>query len=820
MAKIADEPNMSDSTLLVTVEDLINQAMGPPGGNVVDFKLIQVVLQILARQQRMLQQKVEIQVSEFIEVTPIKKSKGKSSEESTESSSSRSPRPLAKPHMAKIKEEQKMDDDKRTEQEEQREDDQEKVDKKSKQEQSAKEKAKSKKDGDTTEKELGKTKSQSEFEKVQKEEEDKSKPQKESGKGQKGTAKGKSQKDMGKTQKKQGKKPDDSAGTTLTVTETKRDKENVIVVEKGPTTRTDSHGRTNIDVVTQSQFAILEAAIKDLMDVAAPQPLSMPKNEKLRKDLAKGTATLPDAMEAMQVVARMKAAEAAIQRMSGLITHLAGASDLADVGDVSDVTDEREEKLPEETIKSRVSVAPRKSVMIDPKVSQVSHISTKPSVASYVDTGPSSASSVAAPRPSQVSVKPSVLSKASSVTMGPSVTQEEMESALRGLHDEISKSLNAAVSRAATAAETALHTAVNVANKLDVALKLDSRISALYAIVGDYSDQLSGFDAGLTTQMQGFKDQIAQMRSDLKKGLQQLDNVNNNAETAAVMELTERYTELVVDLDTTMTAHTALQQLQSKLAGEMHSLVECVEMLREQKCDRDEVLDGLRDKADISRLAGLLSEVQFATARTDFERRLDLCHDKFNRQDAMWTSAVMDLSRLTDQKAELIELLSLRDTTQKQLQELQDRLHTMAVVLGEPKAALLTRQLARGAVCGACGASALMEPRDSHAGAPPRLPPLRAEPEPEPCNRWIVAEPPLERHVCHRWAGGSHTLLSATTHERAPSLDLSEIRTMKYTGHGTDGRLYMLEEDLKPCVECNMLTTDVPPEGTQAGDTH
>ncbi|OWR54252.1 Glutamine-rich protein 2 [Danaus plexippus plexippus] len=823
MAKIADEPNMSDSTLLVTVEDLINQAMGPPGGNVVDFKLIQVVLQILARQQRMLQQKVEIQVSEFIEVTPIKKSKGKSSEESTESSSSRSPRPLAKPHMAKIKEEQKMDDDKRTEQEEQREDDQEKVDKKSKQEQSAKEKAKSKKDGDTTEKELGKTKSQSEFEKVQKEEEDKSKPQKESGKGQKGTAKGKSQKDMGKTQKKQGKKPDDSAATSLTVT--------------------DSHGRTNIDVVTQSQFAILEAAIKDLMDVAAPQPLSMPKNEKLRKDLAKGTATLPDAMEAMQVVARMKAAEAAIQRMSGLITHLAGASDLADVGDVSDVTDEREEKLPEETIKSRVSVAPRKSVMIDPKVSQVSHISTKPSVASYVDTGPSSASSVAAPRPSQVSVKPSVLSKASSVTMGPSVTQEEMESALRGLHDEISKSLNAAVSRAATAAETALHTAVNVANKLDVALKLDGRISALYAIVGDYSDQLSGFDAGLTTQMQGFKDQIAQMRSDLKKGLQQLDNVNNNAETAAVMELTERYTELVVDLDTTMTAHTALQQLQSKLAGEMHeetnkhqqnfqvwvvfvvcrpplSLVECVEMLREQKCDRDEVLDGLRDKADISRLAGLLSEVQFATARTDFERRLDLCHDKFNRQDAMWTSAVMDLSRLTDQKAELIELLSLRDTTQKQLQELQDRLHTMAVVLGEPKAALLTRQLARGAVCGACGASALMEPRDSHAGAPPRLPPLRAEPEPEPCNRWIVAEPPLERHVCHRWAGGSHTLLSATTHERAPSLDLSEIRTMKYTGHGTDGRLYMLEEDLKPCVECNMLTTDVPPEGAQASDTH
>ncbi|CAG9583453.1 unnamed protein product [Danaus chrysippus] len=387
---------------------------------------------------------------------------------------------------------------------------------------------------------------------------------------------------------------------------------------------------------------------------------------------------------------------------------------------------------------------------------------------------------------------------------------------MRSLHDEISKSLNAAVTRAATAAETALHTAVNVANKLDVALKLDSRISSLYAIVGDYSDQLSGFDAGLTTQCVKCSTDARLQRSNRPNAFGSQEGTSTIGQS--VMELTERYTELVVDLDSTMTAHTTLQQLQSKLAGEMHSLVECVEMLREQKCDRDEVLDGLRDKADISRLAGLLSEAQFATARTDFERRLDLCHDKFNRQDSMWTSAIKDLSRLTDQKAELIELLSLRDTTQKQLQELNDRLHTMALVLGEPKAALLTRQLARGAVCGACGASALMEPRDANAGAPPRLPPLRAEPEPEPCNRWIIAEPPLERHVCHRWAGGSHTLLSSTTHERAPGLDLSEIRTMKYTGHGTDGRLYMLEEDLKPCVECNMLTTDVPPEGAPPSD--
>ncbi|GBP76264.1 hypothetical protein EVAR_60813_1 [Eumeta japonica] len=59
-AQMPDEPNMSDTTLLLTVEDLINIAAGPLDINRVNFKVLQKVLHILAGQMRVLEQKVEI----------------------------------------------------------------------------------------------------------------------------------------------------------------------------------------------------------------------------------------------------------------------------------------------------------------------------------------------------------------------------------------------------------------------------------------------------------------------------------------------------------------------------------------------------------------------------------------------------------------------------------------------------------------------------------------------------------------------------------------------------------------------------------------
>ena len=55
-------------------------------------------------------------------------------------------------------------------------------------------------------------------------------------------------------------------------------------------------------------------------------------------------------------------------------------------------------------------------------------------------------------------------------------------------------------------------------------------------------------------------------------------------------------------------------------------------------------------QADSTRLAGLLPETEFAAARADFERRLELCHDKFRKQDAVWVVSSFSLIALFGQK--------------------------------------------------------------------------------------------------------------------------------------------------------------------------
>ncbi|CAH2090635.1 unnamed protein product [Euphydryas editha] len=787
-----DEPNMSDATLLVSVEDLINRALGSPDVNTVNFKLVQMILHILARQQRMLEQRVEIRGTDIR--TPQAKAKKDLRQDSPDSSSSKSPRSPVKGRMPGIKEERDTKKDGKG-----KEDKGKKLQKDGKDDKGQQK--------DKTQKELAKVEKEKEkLDKATKKDKEREEKQK------KQAEKEEEKKTREKVKKnKEGKRARVTSATSIAISEAQRDDEKVLVVEKGPTTRVDGR-RPSIDIVTQSQFALLETKVKELQNTALPKPLVLPDNEKLKSDLAKGHATLPDTMQAMQVTARLKAAEDAINRMTGLLTQLAAAGELPE--DIAEKVEEvkiepPKEPEPMEEIKpvtSAKSVVSKKSVAIDPKASR----------ASRIDARPRSHSAPGTHRPSQATSRQSTLSKHSTLSIVPGVTHDELNAALRELREELSKDLNSLTTRATTVADNALHTAMTLAEKLEIAVKLDARISVLYSVVEDYSVQLSGFDSGFSTQMQSFQDQMNQISADLKSGLTQLENVNNNAETAAVMELTERYQDLVTDLEATLHAHKTLTSQNSHLGGEMRSLVECVEMLREQKSDRDEVLDGLRDKADTTRLAGLLTEAEFAEARADFERRIAVCHDKFNRQDAVWMAAIKDLTKITDNKAEIVDLLSARDEAQKYLQLLDEKIRVLAAVLGEPKAALLRRQLAVGACCGACGATASMEAREAADGAPPPLPALRpppADPPALPCiTDWVGAEPEEKRHICHRWCGGSHTRITeATTKERASPAALEIVPTKKYTGYGDDGRLYMMEEMLEPCVECNQLSSDVQP---------
>ncbi|XP_059062938.1 uncharacterized protein LOC131855658, partial [Achroia grisella] len=318
--------------------------------------------------------------------------------------------------------------------------------------------------------------------------------------------------------------------------EVERQKEKVLVVEKGPTTRVDSRGRESLEVVTRSEFEILEALVNDLKKNVGPLPTpALPDNKQLRSELAKGSASLIDIMNAMQVKARVEAAEQAIGRMSELLTELAAvgalpedfANRIVEVQfeplDTLKPTDTIEThdafELPLDTSDDKSRITPGKSVAIDP--------------ASIKSVAPRSAQSVVSPFKASVGM-PSLasrLSTAPTLSSLPKVTHVEMDDALRSLKEDLSRNVNLIVSKASAAADMAVSMAKSVSEKLNVAVQLNTRVSTLHSLVSDYSEQLSGFDAGLSTQMQGFQDQIDQLRSDLKDGLTQLEQVNNNAET-------------------------------------------------------------------------------------------------------------------------------------------------------------------------------------------------------------------------------------------------------------------------------------------------
>ncbi|KAF9414914.1 hypothetical protein HW555_007305, partial [Spodoptera exigua] len=643
--------------------------------------------------------------------------------------------------------------------------------------------------------------------------------------------------------------------TNINVTETTRrgkkgGEEKLLVVGKGQSTGSRVPRVGSIEVVTASQFALLERAVRELQKIAGPLPTpALPDNQRLREDLAKGTASLTDTMKAMQLHARVDAAEQGLTQMAGLLTQLAAMGALpsemvARIGEMQhgqwagqgpgqhapfaghspeqaygyhgQFPTHRGPTSPHGT-QGEMAAGHTGGGAYPPDMRTQGHTGPPQSTAtSMLSRGQGASAKPGAidpatglPRTARGSVDGGGWATDPTVAYKP-VTHAEMENALLNIKEELQKAISTMTARATHSADVAANTSKNVAEKLDLALAIDKRISKLASQAIDYSSQLSGFDSGLATQMASFQEQMAQIKRELKEGLGRLEHVTANAESAALTDLMERYQILVVELEHTLQTHKGLTVLQNQLDGELRSLVECVEMLREQKADRDEVFDGLRDKADICRLNGLLHEEDFEHARTVLENELKLCYEKFKKQDHMWMTALKDLKAMAGSKAEIIQLMALKDSATEELRSIQAQLRELYIMLGEPKAAILMRKLAKDAACAACLTPALMEPTDPNYAKPFVMPAFRPPPlgEEEPCVAKPQPQMPADvrTHVCRRWAGGSHTLVADhVTRERAAPPDLHGPPTKRYTGYGTDGRLYMLEEELQPCLECNKL---------------
>ncbi|GBP76261.1 hypothetical protein EVAR_60810_1 [Eumeta japonica] len=366
----------------------------------------------------------------------------------------------------------------------------------------------------------------------------------------------------------------------------------------------------------------------------------------------------------------------------------------------------------------------------------------------------------------------------------PLVTKPLMEQALKRLREELSRAVAAMGAGASGAADDALRVAKELRTKIEALASIDQHISDLHSLVQEYAQQLSGFDDGLKAQIENFQDQLKQTREDLGSGIERLEMTCTNAEKAALVELKGKYEGLQADQEFLMAKHGELTVSRKRLEEDvmvvtgfvpvvgriyqasflsdcavqkdvnvcvnLYSIVQCVENLREQKADRDEVFDGLRDKVNISQLSGLLSEQQLEITKEELTNRLEMCHEKFNKQDSAWRELLKDLSVEIRRKAGVAEMLDVQERTRKGLEELHDLLRRLSVMVGEPKhyspnvdwtvenfdcfifvrrhgqAAVLTRRLAKDAYCGVCRAPALMPVHDEARAT--SFPPLRAKP--------------------------------------------------------------------------------------------
>ncbi|CAG5023666.1 unnamed protein product [Parnassius apollo] len=741
-----DEPNMSDSSMLVKVEDLIYMAIRTDNLNVVNFNVIQMVLHILARQLRMLEQQVEIRTDASLSK---RKKVGKRGHAPADIHSDFSDSPtisitdeVEHPPTKRSPERDKSRKEKRGKMKSKgRESNVEDVDHHGRKEKKTSKGSARKYDGKT-----GKDRVTSHNDSKDLSDEDFT----DNDDGLEEPGRQKNEEKMSKQDQNTGKiyggdEEIDGKGK-------KHDKKHAVDAGAASETSFKIEGPRprvgSVEVVTQSQFELLEDMVKQLIQTAAPlAPLILPDDEQFRSDLLKGNVTLTEAMQAMQVNARVQAAEKAISRMTGLLTQLAAAG-----------------AMPEDL----------------------------------------------AQKLNDVKLELAAGSVGGSDKGGFAICET-----MQSLKADMMHTIQQITSKASAAAESAAKTSRIVLEKLEVALQVDDRMNNMRALVADYEAQLDGLDAGFNTQMQGFQEQMGQIRIELKEGLEQLAGANDNTEATAIKELSERYESLVLELEKATDTNQALVAFQLKLRDELRALVESVEMMRDQKVDRDEILDALRDKADMSRLTGLLSEQEFATARSELESYLELCNEKFKKQDQAWMSAVEDIMMTVETKASQVQISTMREDLGTRLQELHQLLQKLEEQLGEPKAALLQRQLSRDAACGACGVAALAEL--GPPPAPPALPALhsptkRAPPEPPALPVQSVHQPCITTlpradlddgtHLCRRWCGGSHTLLAAgRQHARA---EISPRPCRHYEGLGTDGKLYLMEEELQPCEECNV----------------
>ncbi|KPI97837.1 Glutamine-rich protein 2 [Papilio xuthus] len=574
-----------------------------------------------------------------------------------------------------------------------------------------------------------------------------------------------------------------------------------------------------LSVVTQDQFQALVEKVRELQNQFGGVPSArFPDNIELMQQLRRG-ASLTDAMAALQLSARLEAAEKTLGQMLSLITTIAGGTPGIDAA--------ASETLKRATIKTRETAYGEKKLT---EQFRAKDRDTSPAMKpTTLQATTLKTISEETKQPSTFTYTQSAAGQAESVLEEPVITFNDLNHALEKLQVEILNEVRALNNVNTESANNALRMTKKLDMKIEGLSQLAPKMNDLEKLVSNYAEQINALDTGLSAQMTDYHENLNQMQHDLEVALETMAEAlaNTGSDTEVVAELNTKLGFVQEDIDRAAVKQKELMEMQNALHIELRGLWQEIEVLREVKPDRDEVADALRDKAGLKALNGLVSQNHFDAVRGDFQKSVAAAYDKFNNQEIVWQKAIDDIFRELSEKADWVQLNSLSNDIDNKLKMLNSRAQLIMDILGEPVAAATTKKLFRDSACLSCSTPAHMETTETDTI--PKLPEF-----PKPAQKGLDTEQtskPTEEHVCipgrpiphvidprsefcKRYCGGG--AIGRPIKKYDPIRFVSS--TLKTTAIGTDGKTYKTEEPCQPCVPCNQPHSETiqPLEADQA----
>ncbi|CAH2236128.1 jg15122 [Pararge aegeria aegeria] len=577
--------------------------------------------------------------------------------------------------------------------------------------------------------------------------------------------------------------------------------EKLLVVERVPVEEAEKKiGRlrdgkmTELNIVTQKDFDELAHIVKEMQTkfglVGEAQ-----ENMQLMQDVQR-SSSMTDAMAALQISARIENLEKALKLMDSMITNLAIKTDIK----IKQQPEGKINTFPVQQIK-RGGDTPETKVIYDaPRDS--SYISGK--------SGRETEDMYELSKPPLIETEDPVMELLKGLPKTNNINMAELDDATQELYDDLIQTVGNLTNKAISKADDALKTACKLEAKLDTAIDVDTRMENLEMFVSEYTGKINRLDANLSSQMSNYQEQLTQMQHDLEGGLEAMAEAlaNPPTETPGVEELNANFTNLQIQFDIANMRQKDLQESQGVLSLDVQSLWKEIELLREVKSDRDEVADALRDKAGLGQLNGLVTHQQFDAVRGDFEKRIGASYDKFNNQEIIWQKIIDDLLRELNEKADWVQLAALRDNINDNLEKLQNKIHAMEEIIGEPHAATISRRLFRDAACLSCSTPAHMNLEEATL---PALPAFTKTSRPITIGAEDTTKPkedgdhglcypgqPIPHakdprsHFFRRYCGGSHTAIRGKL-SRAPAEIIVSTLRGETTGVGSDGKKALIK---------------------------